>query len=369
MTDELFTETLRTNEAIRFLTDTLPAYMSFVDTEHQYQFVNKAYQDRLDRSREDIEGHHVRDLHGDKGYEALRPHLERSEAGERSTAEVHVNDRDYLSTHLPHYGPDGKVDGTLVIAQDVTEMRATRAALIHAEKMATIGRLVAGILHELNTPLSVLKANNATIAAAAEKVCKAIGEEGPTDGAPATLKLLDGIASLTQVNVSAIDRLTDVLTSLKRFAHLDKASEQKAGLHENLDATITLLQTDLDPRIHLVKRYGTIPPVSCRPAELNQVFLTLLTNAAKAIEGGGTVTVRTSLGDGDVRVQITDTGVGISPDDLESIFEPRFTEGPSRIQVSLGLFVSRDIVERHHGELQVTSEVGNGSCFTIILPA
>jgi signal transduction histidine kinase len=368
MTEKSFAETLRTSEAVRFLTDAFPARISLIDTEHRYQFVNKFYQECHDRSREEIEGHHVRDLYGDKGYEAIRPHLERTEAGERSMVEVHVNDMDHLSTLVPHYGPDGKVDGILVLSQDVTELRATRAALIQAEKMATIGRLVAGILHEINTPLGVLKANNATIAAAAEKACKSIVEAGTTDGAPATLKSLDGVASLTQVNVSAIDRLTDLLTSLKRFIHLDEASVQKAVLHENLDATIKLLQTDLDPSIHLVKRYGTIPPISCRPAELNQVFLTLLTNAAKRIKGEGTVTVRTSRGDGDVRVEITDTGVGIAPDDLESIFEPSFTEGTSRIQFSLGLFVSRSIVERHHGELLVTSKVGHGSCFTIILP-
>jgi signal transduction histidine kinase len=350
------------------LTDAFPARISLIDTEHRYQFVNKFYQECHDKSREEIEGHHVRDLYGDKGYEAIRPHLERTEAGERSTVEVHVNDRDHLSTLVPHYGPDGEVDGILVLSQDVTELRAARAALIQAEKMAVIGRLFAGMLHEINTPLGVLKANNATISAAAEKVRKSVVEAGTTDGAPATLKSLDGVAGLTQANESAIDRLSDFVRSLKRFVHLDEATTQKAILHENLDATIALLQTDLDPRINLVKHYGTIPPISCQPADLNQVFLTLLTNAAKAVKGGGTITVRTSRGDGDVRLEITDTGVGIAPDDLESIFEPRFTVGTSRVQASLGLFVSRDIVEQHHGELQVTSEVGHGSCFTIILP-
>jgi len=368
MTEKSFVETLKTSETVRFLTDAYPAYMSFVDTEHRYLFVNKAYQDRLDRSRGEIEGHHLRDLHGDEGYEALRPFVERTEAGERSTVEVHVNDRDYLSTHVPHYGPDGKVDGTLVLSQDVTELRAARAALIHAEKMAVIGRLFAGMLHEINTPLGVLKANNATISAAAEKVRKSVVEAGTTDGAPVTLKSLDAVADLTQANKSAIDRLSDFVGSLKRFVHLDEADTQNAILHENLDATIALLQTDLDPSINLVKQYGTIPPIWCRPADLNQVFLNLLTNAANAIKGGGTITVRTSRGDADVRLEITDTGVGMTPDDLESIFEPRFTKGTSRIQASLGLFVSRDIVEQHQGQLKVTSEVGHGSRFTIILP-
>jgi len=129
MTEKSFVETLRTSDVVRFLTDAFPAYMSFIDTAHRYQFVNKAYLDRLDRSREEIEGRHVRDLLGDEGYEQVLPNLERTETGERSTLEFHIKDRDIISTVVPHYGPDGKVDGSLVLAQDVTELVAARAAL------------------------------------------------------------------------------------------------------------------------------------------------------------------------------------------------------------------------------------------------
>ena len=129
MTEKSFAETLRTSEAVRFLTDAFPVYISFIDTEHRYQFVNKAYLDRHDRSREEIEGRHVRDFSGDKGYEQVRPHLERTEAGERSTFEVHVRDMYHVATLVPHYGPDGQVDGSLVLSLDVTELVAARAAL------------------------------------------------------------------------------------------------------------------------------------------------------------------------------------------------------------------------------------------------
>ena len=125
---------------------------------------------------------------------------------------------------------------------------------------------------------------------------------------------------------------------------------------------------DFGERISLVKDYGVIPPVGCHPGELNQVFLNLLTHAAEAIKGPGTITIRTSTVKDNVLIRVTDTGEGLSPDQIQGIFDPSFTKTGTRVRAGLGMFTSYNIIQKHNGQIKVESAPGEGSTFTITLP-
>ena len=114
--------------------------------------------------------------------------------------------------------------------------------------------------------------------------------------------------------------------------------------------------------------FGNIFPVTCNPSEINQVFMNVLLNAAQAIKGKGIITIGTHKENDNVHIEITDTGVGISPGKIQKIFDPGFTKKGSRIKAGIGLFTSYNIIQKHQGQIKVESEVGKGSTFTIILP-
>jgi signal transduction histidine kinase len=170
------------------------------------------------------------------------------------------------------------------------------------------------------------------------------------------------------VALAACDRIKKIIGSLKRFARLDEADFQKADIHEGLDSTLTLLESDLEGRIDVVKEYGDIPQVACYASELNQVFMNLLTNAAQAIKEKGTISIRTFVENERVYVVFEDTGVGIAPEQLETLFELDFVKRGSRVKAGMGLFSSYNIIQKHGGTISVESEVGRGSTFTVALP-
>ena len=127
------------------------------------------------------------------------------------------------------------------------------------------------------------------------------------------------------------------------------------------------LENEFRDRIKVEKEYGVVPMIYCYPSELNQVFMHLLTNAVEAIRGKGTIRIRTFVKDENVHVEIADTGIGILPDQKEGIFEPNFRKDGSRVRTGLGLFTSYNIVQNHKGHIEVESDVGKGSTFTVVL--
>ena len=122
-------------------------------------------------------------------------------------------------------------------------------------------------------------------------------------------------------------------------------------------------------RIEIARNYGAIPSVDCYPGEINQIFMTVLSNAVESIIGEGSITIETSVANGKVRIEITDTGSGISKDRLKHVFDSGFSAKGSRVKAGMGLLVSLNIAHKHGGGIDVESEVGKGSCFTITLPA
>ena len=251
------------------------------------------------------------------------------------------------------------------------ELIESQAQLVQAEKMSSIGSLTAGIMHEINTPIGVINSNTdislrcvGNIASALES-CKTIDEVENNDQLQRLLTLLQ---TNNQTTLKSCARIIKLVNSLRNIARLDEAALQKADLHEGIDSALVLLSHETQGRIHVVKDYGDIPQVACHPGELNQVFMTVLENAVEAIEGQGRITIRSFVKSGSIRVQIEDSGVGMPPEQLQRIFDPRFKKKGSRVGVGWGLFTSYKVMEKHKGEIFIESQVGEGTFVTVMLP-
>ncbi|MGH7504422.1 MAG: sensor histidine kinase, partial [Longimicrobiales bacterium] len=171
------------------------------------------------------------------------------------------------------------------------------------------------------------------------------------------------------VNDLAVGRVMELVKGLRSFGRPDRADIAHVDLHEGIDAAVTLLRHEMRDRIDVIRDYGRVPEIECYPHQLNQVFMNLLLNAVQAIEGRGTITVRTRFADDAATVEIEDSGTGILEQDLSLIFEPGFTTRGERVGMGLGLLIARQVVDRHGGRITVSSVRGQGTTFTVRLPA
>jgi len=209
-----------------------------------------------------------------------------------------------------------------------------------------------------------------TLVRAVEKLKDTIEKDFPGDiqehrGLQAALKIIE---DCNKVIENGTQRVTTIVRSLRNFARLDETELKEVDLHQGLEDTLMLVYHDIKNRIEVVRNYGEIPRVRCYPSRLNQVFLNILTNAQQAIEGKGKITITTFCQEEEVRVAISDTGSGIPAEDLEKIFEPGFTTKEVDRGTGLGLSICCQIMQDHHGRIEVESEVGKGSTFTVVLP-
>ena len=252
---------------------------------------------------------------------------------------------------------------------DLTPQEEAKAQLAQSEKMASLGLLTAGLAHEINTPLGAIHSNNDTISRSIAKIRKIRADEGLSDSERrlAETRLVDIMEELCQNTSIAADRLISIVGSLKNFARLDEADFQTADIHEGLESTLTIVQHQFKNKIEVVKQYGNIPPVDCHPNALNQVFMNLLVNAAQAIPDRGTITIKTSKKGDFVRIAISDTGVGISEENLPKVFDPGFTTKGVGVGTGLGLSICYKIIQEHQGKIEVESS-DRGTTFTIVLP-
>jgi signal transduction histidine kinase len=279
----------------------------------------------------------------------------------------------------------------------LSELKESQVQLVQAEKMSSLGQLVAGISHEINTPLLYL-ANNAelirerleplrdfVLASAAAFSIKS--EDFPDRaeyqatfvGALRDVKILlrdheldaavEEIQDLTRDSIAGLAELTEMAQSLKDFSRLDRAPIASFDVNAGLDKTLLIAKNIVKHKATVSKFYGEIPEIECSPSQINQVFLNIITNAAQAIETQGEIVITTQLYDaGRIAVRVADTGCGIPEENLSKIRDPFFTTKEVGTGTGLGLSIVDEIIRSHHGELLVESVVGKGSVFTVILP-
>ncbi|MFC1541761.1 response regulator [Candidatus Latescibacterota bacterium] len=251
------------------------------------------------------------------------------------------------------------------------QLKDTQQKLIIHEKMASLGNLVAGVAHEINTPLGALISNNDTFIRSVNKMKTLLYDGVGPEDAPkdlAIVKLFRSIENLNKVSKTASDRIVKIVSSLRSFARLDKADKDTMDIHEGIESTLTLVHHELKGRIDVHKEFGDLPPIHCYPNQLNQVFMNILVNAGHAIKKKGDIYIKTYTKNNNAIIEISDTGIGIPKENLNRIFDPGFTTKSKGIGTGLGLSIVYQIIEDHNGSIEVESEFGKGTLFRIILP-
>ncbi|MFC0677105.1 ATP-binding protein [Lysobacter korlensis] len=262
-------------------------------------------------------------------------------------------------------------------------LASTQEQLLQTEKMASIGQLAAGVAHEINNPIGYVHSNLGTLrdyASALISLVEAYGRElGTEHPASAHLQqmrerldidfIVGDLPQLLDESREGIERVTKIVQDLKEFSHVGRDEPVRAvDLHKGLDSTLNIVWNDLKYKVRLEKHYGEIPPVECHPSELNQVFMNLLINAGQSIAERGTITLATGVDNEEVWVSIADSGCGIPDESLARIFDPFYTTKPIGRGTGLGLAICYGIVAKHHGRIEVSSRLGFGSTFRVVLP-
>jgi two-component system NtrC family sensor kinase len=259
------------------------------------------------------------------------------------------------------------------LRRELDEVRArelgARAELVRSAQLATLGHLVKGVAHEINTPLGALASNHDTTRRALEKLQHILADEVVTpDELGEVRRIVKAVTAVQETNLMAVERMKHVVSSLRNFGRPDRSEIDRVDLTEAIDGTLDLLRHQLGTGIEVVKELAEMPPVECYAQQVNQVFMNLMVNAGHAMGERGTLTIRTRSVDSGVEIEVSDTGHGIPPENLEHLFEPGFTTKGKRVGMGLGLAICREIVDRHEGDMSVTSEVGVGTTFTLRLP-
>ena len=263
------------------------------------------------------------------------------------------------------------------------KLKASQATILQQEKMASIGQLAAGVAHEINNPIGFISSNLHTLNKYSERLLSFIEAQSRLLGQLETAKaeelarlrrqlkidfLSGDIASLIEESLEGAVRVSEIVQNLKSFSRLDQQQRQAADINECLESTLKIVWNELKYKARVEKKYGNLPPLTCYPQQLNQVFLNLLVNAAQAIEEQGTITIGTRADEEGIEISIADSGRGIAPQHLDRIFEPFFTTKEVGQGTGLGLSIVYEIIKQHGGEISVASREGEGTTFTIRLP-
>ena len=272
------------------------------------------------------------------------------------------------------------------------ELKETQVQMVQSEKMASIGQMVAGVTHEINTPLAYVKSgleisrtrindiaeliNEAfilnTMLHSGDAEDEALAEQLQRIGAIASTLTEEDMANeldnLLKDGLHGIDQISDIVAGLKNFSRLDRQKITSFDVHEGLENTLKIAKNVVKHKV-ITKQFDTdISLITCSPSSINQVFLNLISNAAQATKDDGEIKIITSQQDHNVKIEIIDNGTGMPPDVLDQIFQPFFTTKKVGEGTGLGLSIVQRIVREHGGEIKVQSKVGLGTKFTILLP-
>ncbi len=287
---------------------------------------------------------------------------------------------------------------------EMKRLQATQSQVIHTTKLASLGQMVAGVAHEINTPLGFVKSNvevvgdllddyrklvklyDAAVQLCLQPVDHNFGADKETLDKlvkyveEARRKLFEARANLESSSLlkdakellgdagDGLTQLASLVQNLKGFSRVDRDGMDSVDLNEGLDSALIIAQHQLRDRVKVVKHLQPLPKVRCMASQMNQVFLNLITNAAQAIDGEGTLTIESKPVGQTVEMSFADTGSGITDDVLPKIFDPFFTTKPVGEGTGLGLSIVHKIIKGHNGSVKVRTTPKKGSTFTITLP-
>lgn len=271
-------------------------------------------------------------------------------------------------------------------------LQESQEQLIQSEKMASLGQMVAGVAHEINTPLSYISSNVDTVRlnvgklgrvlVGLESMSNLLGQPRP-DGGQVKKQLFQVVRAYRNLNPDhalnemrallkdssyGLREISELVTSLKDFSRVDRAEAELYDLHEGIEKTLKICSSELRTRIMIRRHYGDLPEVECAPAQINQVLMNIIMNAAQAIDGHGEIEITTVHGDGMAQIIITDSGHGMSEDVQHKVFDPFFTTKDIGEGTGLGLSICYKLIKSHGGSIEVESKPGRGTTFTISIP-
>ena len=253
------------------------------------------------------------------------------------------------------------------LEETLNQLKETQSQLIMQEKMASLGDLVAGVAHELNTPIGAINSTHDTLLRAIGKLRNrletTLGDQDRT--LQSVFKVMNDASG---VMASGVERVTHIVNSLRSFARLDEAEFQVTLVHEGIDSVLTLLQDQVGETVTVVKKYAEVAPLYCSPGQLNQVFMGLLKNAIRAVDGAGEVRIDLYEDGETVCTEISDTGKSIPPDQINEIFDFRFSSDGPHVKMEFGLAMEYKIIQDHGGDIKIESEEGTGTKVTVSLP-
>ncbi len=266
------------------------------------------------------------------------------------------------------------------------KLEQAQSQLLQSEKMASIGQLAAGVAHEINNPVGFVNSNLGSLRDEVHDLLRVIDAYAAADPvlaehSPALMDtisqardaaeldyLRDDVGTLIDESLDGLQRVRRIVQDLKDFSRVDTSEWQFADLEAGLESTFNIVWNEIKYKAEVHKEYAGIPEVECIAAQVNQVFLNLLVNAAQAIEGRGTIILRSGADDREAWIEVEDSGRGIAPEHLTRLFEPFFTTKPVGQGTGLGLSLAYSIAQRHGGRLEVSSQIGVGSKFRLTLP-
>ena len=253
-------------------------------------------------------------------------------------------------------------------------------SVMRRDKLVTIGELASGVAHEINNPLGYINSNVSSIKEYLDEVIPVlrhlVNEGNGADPQSALLAaadidlkyIINDLPVCIQETLEGIERVLKIVADLKTFARDDLEAKERGDVNQILDGAVNIVWNQIKYKADLVREFGNLPTIMCYPSQLGQVFLNMLYNSAQAIEHNGHLVLRTREERGTILVEVEDNGHGMTPEVQKRIFEPFFTTKPHGVGTGLGLKIARKIIERHKGEISVSSIKGKGTIFRVSLP-
>lgn len=264
------------------------------------------------------------------------------------------------------------------------KLQETQAMMVHSEKMRSLGELVAGIAHEINNPVNFIHGNIMILQNYAKDLFALIDlYEQNNINIPDDIKtkienfkkeidldfLRDDINDLIKSCIEGTERTKNIVLDLKNFSRMEEMVLTQFDIPKEIDTTLNILNNKYKNRITVIKNYDeNTPKIEAYGGQLNQVFMNILDNAQDAMGESGTLTINTYKSEQNVKIEFIDTGSGIPPENIKKIFDPFFTTKAVGKGTGLGMSISYRVINDHHGTIEVESEVGKGTKFTITLP-